>query len=891
MSIRNLEKLFKPSSIALVGGTDNATSVGGVVTRNLLSGGYGGKLYMVNHHRDRVQGQKCYRRIADLPETPDLAVIAIPAQSVPGVIGELGEAGTRTAVVISAGFAELGDDEGRALQQAMLDAARPYLLRVLGPNCVGMIAPPARINASFAHLAGRPGKLACVSQSGAILTAMLDWAESNRIGFSAMVSLGNAADVDAGDLLDYLALDPQTSAILLYLEGLRDARKFMSAARTAARSKPVIVVKSGRHEASAKAAASHTAALAGADDVFDAAFRRAGMLRVESLEQLFDAAEVLSMTRPPRGRRAAVLTNGGGVGVLAADALLEEGAELAQLSEETMSALDAALPATWSHGNPVDIIGDAPPERYVAAMKPLAADPGVDVLLVLNCPTALASSRAAAEAVAGAAEPGGPLLVTSWIGEMEAAEGRALFARERIPSYAMPEQAVRAFMYLDRYRRSQASLMETPPSVPEDFRPDRERAERIIAKALAEKREWLDEVEAKALLVAYEIPVVDSHRVATPAAAAKRAGEIGGRVAIKLLSPDIVHKSEAGAVLLDVDSHNAEAASAALLERIRRDYPDARIAGLSVQAMVDRRDSWELFAGLTTDPLFGPILLVGEGGVAVEVIGDRAIGLPPLNMRLADEMVASTRIDRRLRGFRRRPAADREALCFSLVKLSQLAADLAEVAELDVNPLIASTKGVIALDARARIRASTLRGPERLTIRPYPRELEAEVSANDGECFRIRPIRPEDEPALHHLFNRLSPKEIRYRFLGPVKVLTHLQAARFTQLDYDREMALVLIDPNGRDIQGVVRMSVDPDNVEAEFAILVIRQLAGRGLGTQLMQRIIDYSRRRGTRRMVGRVLAENDAMRDLCRRLGFRESADPEEPGVVEVTLELQSG
>lgn len=888
MTVRNLESFFRPASIALVGATDNAGSAGGVVTRNLLAGEFGGELYFVNHRRARVRGRKAWRSVGELPGPPELGVIAIPAHGIPRVVRELGEAGARAAVVISAGFAELGTDEGRELQHGILEATRPYGLRLLGPNCVGMFAPHAGINASFAHLAARPGRLACVSQSGAILTAMLDWAEAHRIGFSALVSLGNAADVDAAALLDYLAMDPGTSAVLLYLEGLTESRRFFSAARIAARNKPVIAVKSGRHETGARAAASHTAALAGADEVFDAAFRRAGMLRVRSLEALFDAAEVLSMTRPPKGRRVAVLTNGGGVGVLAADALLDEGAELATLSPGTIAALDAELPVTWSRGNPVDIIGDAPPERYAAAMKPLAADPGVDVLLALNCPTALASSRGTATAVADAADRDGPLLVTSWIGEHEAADARELFAHRRIPSYNMPEKAVRAFMYLVRFRRNQLNLMETPPSIPEDFTPDTGWARHIVQDALDAGREWLDEVEAKALLDAYGIPVVASYRVATPAEAGEKARTIGQAVAVKVLSPDIVHKSEAGAVLLDVEPRNAEAMAAAALERLARTHPDARIAGLSVQAMVDRQDAWELFAGIATDSLFGPILVFGEGGVAVEVIRDRAIGLPPLNMQLADDLVARTRVDRRLRGFRHREAVDREALCFTLVKLAQIASDLAEVVELDINPLIASPAAVIALDARARLRVAEHGAAGRLTIRPYPRELEDTIRAEDGAAFRVRPIRPEDEPALVALFKRLSPEEVRYRFLGSMKALTHHQAARFTQIDYDREMALALIDPSDDAIQGVVRISADPDNREAEFAIVVARQVAGRGLGTQLMERIIDHARGRGIRRITGRVLAENDAMLDLCRRLGFRQATDPEESGVVAVRLDL---
>lgn len=891
MSIVNLEALFTPRSVALVGGTDSPASVGGVLTQNLLAETFGGELYIVNHRRDEVRGRPAYASVSDLPHPPDLGVLAIPAPAVPTVIRELGEAGARAAVVISAGFEELGTEAGRTLNQEMLDAARPHGLRILGPNCVGMIAPHAGMNASFAHLAARPGGLACVSQSGAILTAMLDWAESQEIGFSAMVSLGNAADVDAGDMLDYLALDPETSAILLYLEGLQNARKFASAARAAARSKPVIVVKSGRHESGAAAAASHTAALAGADEVFDAVFRRTGVVRVRSLDQLFDAAEVLSMARPPRGRRVAILTNGGGVGVLAADALLDEGAEMAQLSDATLAALDEILPVTWSRSNPVDIIGDASPERYTGAMGPLIADDGVDVILALNSPTALASSRGAAEAVADASPgPDGPVLVTSWIGEHDAAEARTLLARRGIPSYGMPEQAVRAFMYLDRFRRSQEVLLETPPSVPEAFTPDREAATEVLDRALAEDREWLDEIDSKRLLEAYGVPTVPSFRVETAVQAGEKAREIGRPVAIKVLSPDIVHKSEAGAVLLEVEPRDAEAVASSALERIGRDHPDARITGLSVQPMVDRRNAWELLAGITTDPLFGPIVLFGEGGTAVEVIRDRAIGLPPLNMHLADRLVSRTRIDRRLRGFRHRAAVDREALCFALVKLAQLAADRAEVRELDVNPLIASPEGVVALDARVRVRPGDRAAADRLTIRPYPGELEGTLQARDGETFRLRPLRPEDESAVAALFDGLTREEIRQVFRGaPPRALDHPRIARLVQLDYDREMAWALLPPDDPVFQGLVRVRVHPDLRHAEFAVLVAREVAGRGLGTQLVERAIDYARSRGLRWMAGNVLPDNETMLDLCRRLGFVEADDAGDPSVIRMILDLE--
>lgn len=892
MSIRNLEALFKPRSIVLVGGTDREGSTGAVLTRNVLDGGFRGPIYIVNRHSERLPGHTIYPTIEALPEAPDLAIIVTPPPSVPTLIDALGRKGCSAAVVITAGFAENGG-EGAALQQAILDAAAPYLMRVMGPNCLGLLLPNLGLNASFAHLSGRRGRLAFISQSGAILTSMLDWAESRRIGFSSLLSLGNMADVDTGDLLDYLALDRDTDAILLYGESTRDARKFMSAARGAARAKPVIVVKAGRHAAGARAAASHTAALAGSDAVYDAAFRRAGMLRVKTLEELFDAAEVLSASRTPQGRHVAVVTNGGGLGVLTADALLDEDAKLADLAPETLAALDAALPPTWSHGNPVDIIGDAPPERYTAALEPVLNDPNVNVVLALNCPTALAPSLAAAEAVAGCKREHGPVLLTSWIGEHEAAQARRLLAERGIPCYPMPHQAVRAFMYLYRYRRAQTNLMETPASIPASFEPDTAAARAVIQKALDRGRSWLDEVDSKAVLEAYRIPTVASFRVDSAAAAAARAAEINRPVALKVLSQEILHKSEAGAVLLDIAPSDVEQVAESLLERIAKAFPDARVDGLSVQAMVDRRDAYELFAGLALDPVFGPVVLFGEGGEAVEVIHDQSIGLPPLNMHLAMEMIRLTRVNKLLKGFRSRAPVDREAVAFTLVKLAQLAADLPEVQELDVNPIVAGPGGVTALDARVRVAPAQGSPTARLTIRPYPSELERKVTLKDGEQWPLRPLRPEDEPAIQRMFARMTPEEVRFRFMGPVKTLTHAQAARYSQLDYDREMAFVLLDRSGpeEEIAGVVRISADPDNQRAEYAILVLRPYTGHGMGRVLMERIIEYARERGIGEIYGSVLADNAAMLALCRHLGFTLRRDPDDMSVMGVRLSLQEG
>lgn len=897
MTTRNLQFMFKPAAVALIGASQKPASVGAVVSRNLFSAGFEGEIFPVNPKYDSIQGVRTFPDIAALPRVPDLAVVATPPDTVPEIIRKLGEKGTRAAVVITAGFAEGGHRHGQELQAAMLRAAQPHLLRIVGPNCLGIMVPGADLNASFGHVAPLPGRLAFVAQSGAVLTSVLDWATARRIGFSHFVSLGDMADVDFGDMLDYLANDSHTRAILLYVEAIRHARKFMSAARAAARVKPVVVVKAGRFQEGARAAASHTGAMAGSDAVYDAAFRRAGMLRVKDMQALFDVVGTLAMTRPFKGDRLAILTNGGGVGVLATDALIERGGRLAGLSAETMARLNAVLPPTWSRGNPVDIIGDAPGSRYADALEVLLDDPEADAILVLNCPTAVASSSDAAQAVIATVKKNEMKtrnrgLLTSWLGEGAAEGARHAFTENRIPTYRTPEEAVRAFMQMVRYRRSQEMLMETPPNVPEDFRPDTAAVSGILEAAVADGRQWLTEAEAKAVLAAYRIPVAPTRVAATPEAAAELAVGFGVPVALKILSPDITHKTDVGGVALDLTTPEAvRDAAAAMLQLVHNARPEARIQGFTVQPMVARNHGHELIIGMTEDPQFGPVILFGHGGTAVEVIADKALALPPLNMHLAREVMGRTRIIRLLEGYRGMPPADLDAIALTLVKVSQLACDMAAVAELDINPLLAGQHGVMALDARIRVTPAKRSASDRLAIRPYPKELEETVTLPDGQTMLLRPIRPEDEPAFHGLFQRLSLEEIRFRFLHTMKILSHDLAARLSQIDYDRQMALVLA---GRDIQGKpelyggVRISADPDNTTAEFAILLRRDMTGKGLGPMLMRRIIDYTRSRGIGEIYGEVLAENRTMRRLCEAFGFTFKAVPDDPGVMRASLKL---
>ncbi len=871
MSTRNLEKLFRPRSVAVIGASDRVSSVGRVVMANLLAGGFAGPIMPVNPRRASVAGTPCYADIAALPTVPDLAILCTPPAAVPGLIAELGARGTRAAIVLAAGLGREQLPDGRTLQQAMLDAARPYLLRILGPNCVGALVHGIGLNASFAHVAATPGNIAFVSQSGALCTVILDWARAQQVGFSHFISLGDSADVDFGDVIDYLAGDDDTRAILLYVESVKHARKFMSAARAAARTKPIIAIKAGRTPQAAKAAQSHTGALAGGDDVISAAFARAGIIRVDSTEELFDAAETLSRGHAITGPRLAILTNGGGPGVLAVDAMATGMARLADLSPATMAELDKILPPTWSRGNPVDIIGDAPAERYAAALHPLLADPGVDAILVMHAPTAIVPSDQPALAVIAEAKASAKPVLACWLGRGAVATARDALAHAGIPSYETPTGAVTAFNHLLEYRRTQELLMQVPANVPADFAPDPAAARAVIARAIADGRRLLTEPEAKAVLAAYGLPIAATAIAADADKAAEAAQRIGFPVALKILSRDITHKSDVGGVALNLDDAGAVAAAAtAMLARIKTHAPQAVIDGFTVQRMITRPGAYELILGLSEDPIFGPVVLFGQGGVAVEVLRDRAVALPPLNMTLVQDLIDQTRIARLLHGFRDRPAVDFTALKLAVMKVAQIAIDLPEVAELDINPLLADGAGVIALDARIVVtdRASAV---DRLAIRPYPKELEEWVALADGSRVLLRPIRPEDEPAQTDFSHRLTPEDIRFRFFSAMKELTATQMARLIHIDYDREMAFIATTAaeNGETL-GVARIIADPDRLRGEFSLIVRSDMKRRGLGRVLMTKLISYARAAEIGVAQGIILKDNAAMIALVQSLGF---------------------
>lgn len=895
MSVRNLDKLIAPGSVALIGASVKPHSMGGTVLKRLTAAGFKGPIHLVNPKYSEIDGRPCFPNLAAVPGPVDLGVIVTPPQTVPRLIGELAEAGARAAVVITAG---IGKDNG--LRQKMLDAAKPSCLRILGPNCLGIQVPGIGLDASFSHLTPRKGNLALISQSGALVVAMLDWAEARGIGFSVVASVGDMADVDVGDLLDQLAGDGGTSAILMYLEQVTDARKFMSAARSAARGKPVIAVKAGRSQAAARAAASHTGALAGQDSVYDAALRRAGILRVDDLEELFNAAEALARHKPLASDRLAILTNGGGAGVLAADALATTGARFAELTAATMQRLNDALPPTWSHGNPVDIIGDADAARYEVALRALLEDSETDAVLVMNCPTGLASSADIADAVvavhAAETDKAGrrrkPILA-SWLGEATAQIGAAKLSAAGIPVYRTPAQAVNGFAYLARHGKMQKSLMRTPPSIPGDFTPDRAGARAAMAEALKSGRRWLNEPEAKAVLKAYGIPTVETRIAANVDEAAAIAGAMlqdCAAVVLKILSPDITHKSDVGGVRLNIATPaEARHAAEAMMQQARAAVPDARIEGVVVQPMIHRPDAHELILGIADDAVFGPVVLFGAGGTSVEAVHDKSVGLPPLDMTLAQDLIDETRIARLLNGYRNRPAADRQGIALALVRLAQLAADMPEIRELDINPLLADENGIIALDARIGVAACEAVAPganPRFALRPYPSAWERTLDVK-GAPVLVRPIKPEDEALYGAFIDKLTLQDIRLRFFGLTAKPTHDQIARFTQIDYARAMAFVAIDPGSGELMGVSRLAANPDYTDAEFAVIVRSDLKGRGFGWALMDTLITYARAEGIGALYGDVLKWNTGMLQLCRELGFSESLSDDDPDVVHFRLE----
>lgn len=887
LSTRYLDRLLSPASVAVLGASSRPGSVGATIWRNLRAGSFAGPVYGVNPKHVSLDGVPVFPDTAHLPATPDLALICTPPATVASLVAELGALGTRAVVIVTAGLSA-------QQKQAALEAARPFTLRLLGPNCLGLLSPHIGLNASFAHTDALVGDVAFVSQSGALVTAVLDWTRSRGVGLSHLISLGDHCDVDFGDLLDHLASDARTRSILLYMESIESPRKFMSAARAAARNKPVIVVKAGRAGNGVKAAASHTGALAGSDTVYDAALRRAGMLRVDTLQELFIAAETLSCFRGHRHDTLTVMTNGGGAGVMAADAAAREGVVLAEPGAQLRARLDALLPASWSHANPVDIIGDAPVERYAETLSALLADDTAGAVLFVHAPTAIVRSEDIARACLPLVRSHTSRVMSAWLGNNGVAQARKLFEDAGVADYATPEEAVHAFAMLQTYRRNQDTLMETPGASRNPV-PDGLCVRTPLETALAEGREWLGEQEAKALLQAYGVETVPTLAVAaTVQAAMDAAREVGYPVALKIRSRDITHKSDVGGVLLGLCDETALAQAAReMLDAVRSARPLARIDGFTVQRTVRRPHAQEIIVGASIDRVFGPVILCGQGGTAVEVIGDTAIALPPLNRALAHELVSRTRVARLLGGFRDHPPARLDALYDVLVAVSQMLVDLPQLAELDINPLWVDENGALALDARIRLSRTPVGGAERFAILPYPAQW-VRVQTWKARAIVVRPIRPEDEAQHRRFLESLDAEDARMRFFSVRKELPRSELARLTQIDYDREMAFIAeaADAQGNpETLGVARTVSDPDNVEAEFAIIVRSDLKGQGLGALLFERLIEHARQRGLERLVGFVLRENSRMLKLSAAMGFK--ADPAEPptsGLRRMVLELKT-
>ncbi len=888
-----LTPLFEPRSIAIIGATERQGKIGEVLIANMLAAGYQGRLFAVNPKYRSVHGVPCFASIAALPEAVDLVVVATPAETVPGLIEDCGRAGIRSALVITAGFGETGP-KGAVLEARVLELARRHGVRMVGPNCLGILRPEIGLYAAFARGAALPGSLGLVSQSGAVCTAMLDWATPNGIGFSSMISLGGSTDIDFGEIIDYLAADTRTAHILLYIEGIRDARRFMSSLRAAARVKPVILMKVGRHPAGSRAAVSHTGAIVGLDDVFDAAVRRAGVVRVLSIGELVAAAQALASHIHPGGSRLAVITNGGGPGVMAADRAGDLGIPLAKLSESTLESLRRALPAHWSHGNPVDLIGDADPGRYRAAVAACLADEGVDGLLVILIPQAITDAADAAqaviEAVAGSSKP----VIACWMGEVSVKAGRALLAKAGIPVFRTPDPAVEIFAHIAAFYENQRSLLEVAAPLTGLAPADIATAAGIIATALAEERTLLNEAESKQVLSAFHIPVAKASTAHSGEEAVRLAEEFGYPVALKIDSPDITHKSDVGGVHLNVISAAAvRRGYREMLERVALERPQARIKGVIVEPMVSKANGRELLLGVIRDPVFGPAITFGLGGIAVEVHRDRSVALPPLNAELAADMVKRTRVSRMLGAFRRMPAADMQAIVDTLLRVSEMVCELPEIEEMDINPLIADEHGVVAVDARIVLRRNEASAKRyaHMAIHPYPAQLSQEIRLSDGTPLTIRPIRPEDA-ALEQEFVRGLSESSRYlRFMNAVRDLSPAMLARFTQIDYDREMAFIALQHTpGPGLQvGVVRYFPNPDGSSCEFAVVVSDAWQGKGLGRILLTLLLDAARESSLTMMVGYVLSHNHGMLDLCAHLGFSIGDDASDPGVKRVTRRLQ--
>ena len=884
---RPLSPIFSPESVAVIGATENPGSVGRTILENLIKGGFAGKIYPVNPKRDTVLGVKAYPSITAVPEKPDLAVIITPPPTVPGIVRDCGKAGVKGVVIISAGFKEIGP-VGVELERQVLEEATKAGIRIVGPNCLGVMIPSSKLNATFAADMAKPGSVGFISQSGALCTAILDWSLKENVGFSAFISLGSMLDVGWGDLINHLGDDPNTKSIVIYMESIGDARSFLSAAREVALTKPIIVIKPGRTEAAAKAAASHTGSLTGSDEVLQAAFQRVGVLRVEAISELFDMAEVLGKQPRPKGPRLTIVTNAGGPSVIATDMLIGSGAQLADLTPETMAAFNAILPPTWSHNNPVDIIGDAKPELYAKSLEIASKDPNTDGILVILTPQAMTDPTATAECLKPYAQiPNKPVLA-SWMGADMVAKGEDILNAAQIPTFKYPDRAAKAFYYMWRYSENLRQLYETPAMPQDDAHGeiDREKAAAIIAEVRKSGRTILTEFESKKLLASYGIPTVETHIALTEGDAVKQAARLGFPVVLKLYSETITHKTDVGGVQLNLRTASAvrqawKAIESSCIKKAGKEH----FLGVTVQPMI-KLEGYEIIIGSSMDPQFGPVLLFGTGGQLVEVFKDRALGLPPLNATLARRMMERTKIYTALKGVRGRKATNIAAIEQLLVRFSQLVVEQPWISEIDINPLLVSAERIFALDGRVVLH--DLKTPEsklpHSAIRPYPIQYATPWKLKNKVPLFIRPIKPEDEPLMVKFHETLSEESVYNRYFAALKLSQRVAHERLTRIcfnDYDREIALVaelkVHKGEEKKILGVGRLSKQHGQSDAEFAVLVSDEWQRQGLGCELLRRLIEIGRNEKLARISGVILAENHAMQHICRKVGFKVVHDPD--------------
>jgi acetyltransferase len=890
----DLDKIFKPRSVAIVGASDEEGSVGYALVQNLTEHDFKGKVFLVNIRKKEILGRKAYAKLEDIPGEVDLAIIATPAKTVPGIIEECGKSGIKGVIIVSAGFKEVGQ-EGRLLEEEIKRLRGKYDLRIIGPNCLGIIRPDIGLNATFLDKYPKSGKISFISQSGALGSAILDWATHENVGFNNFVSIGSMIDVDFGDLIDYFGTDPKTKSILMYIEGITDARQFMSAARHFAKTKPIIVVKSGKFRESAKAAASHTGSLSGEDSVYDAAFKRAGIVRVDEIEDLFNAAEVLGTQPLPKGKRLAIITNAGGPGVMATDSLIINGGELSKLSSKSLTKLDEVLPSFWSKANPIDLLGDAKSDRYKAAVEACLEDDGVDGLLIIYTDQAVTESELIAETIVKTLKDKnhkGKTVLTSFIGYEAVEKANRIFNANNIPTYETPEDAIKTYMYMYQYKRNLELLYETPEELPITTAPPKRPIMNILRQAASENREILTEDEAKRLLDYYNFPVVKTQVAKSAEEAVDLARQIGYPVVLKILSPQITHKTDVGGVMLDLTSDaQVREAYQQVTARAKKTCPQAEILGVTVQRMI-KGEGYEIIIGGKSDPLFGPVILFGLGGVGVELFKDYAIGLPPLNTTLARNMMAETKVFQLLKGYRNRPGVNLKLLEETLLLFSQLLIDFPQLKEIDINPLVLTETEACILDARVVFDKTKLEKKfephQHLVISPYPKKYELIWQIKDGREILFRPIKPEDEPLWLEMFQSFSEEAIRYRFFQILKDTPHEVRVRYCNIDYDREIAIVPIirEENNTKILGVGRLTIEPDGKTGEIAFIIRDKWQGLGIGAKIVDYVIEIAVEKGIKKIIAIIMRQNHKAINLVEKMGFQ--LQKQDDDTVIATLQL---